>query len=266
PRRPCSGALDPRDRLAECARPTTGPLSDGPALPRTLALRHRLAARGLLRTRRRTLRTPAIRVPRPVRPGPGGSGPRRPLGLHAEAPRVRRRYGWSGTAKAHGEIARRAACTRVDEVGDEEGGWRRLVLVGGALVMAASPAWPRSAGDPVRVVWDEGDVAGVASIYGPDGGEQIGLVEYRQTRRGDLLRCVRVARFRDGTRDEDEATARVSGTLEAVAGRSIIRDRDGEATVEVTIDVAGVPVQGPWGRGPDRHTLDRRVALPRGTY
>jgi len=118
----------------------------------------------------------------------------------------------------------------------------------------------------VRVVWDEGDVAGVASIYGPDGGEPIGLVEYRQTRRGDLLSCVRVARFRDGTLDEDEATARVSGTLEAVAGRSIIRDRDGEATVEISIDVAAGRLQGAWGRGPDRHTVDRRLALPRGTY
>jgi len=144
--------------------------------------------------------------------------------------------------------------------------WRRLALVGGALVMAANPAWPRLAGDPVRLVWDEGDVAGVASIYGPDGGEPIGLVEYRQTRRGDLLSCVRVARFRDGTLDEDEATARVSGTLEAVAGRSIIRDRDGEATVEISIDVAAGRLQGAWGRGPDRHTVDRRLALPRGTY
>ena len=144
--------------------------------------------------------------------------------------------------------------------------WLQPALLAGALVLVANPAWPRAAGDPVRLVWDEGDVAGVTSIYGPEGGDPIGFVEYRQTRRGDVLSCVRVARYRDGTSDEDEATARVSGTLEAVAGRSIIRDRDGEAAVEVTIDVAGGRLQGAWGRGPDRHTLDRRIALPRATY
>ncbi|TMA59543.1 MAG: hypothetical protein E6J75_02955 [Deltaproteobacteria bacterium] len=136
----------------------------------------------------------------------------------------------------------------------------------GALLLVAEPAWPRAPGDPVRLVWDEGDVAGVTSIYGPDGGEPIGFVEYRQTRRGDILSCARVAHYRDGTRDEDEATARLSGTLEAVAGRSIIRDRDGEPVADVTIDVAGGRLQGTWGRGSDRQTLDRRVALPRGTY
>jgi hypothetical protein len=136
----------------------------------------------------------------------------------------------------------------------------------GTLVLAADPAWPRSAGDPVRLVWDEGDVAGITSIYGPDGGEPIGFVEYHQTRHGDLLSCVRIARFRDGTCDEDEATARVAGTLEAVSGRSIIRDRDGEAAVEMTIDVAGGRLRGAWGRDPDRHTVDRRLALPSGTY
>jgi len=151
----------------------------------------------------------------------------------------------------------------VDDVGRA---WLRGALVAGALLLAADRAWSRAAGDPVRLVSNEGDVAGVTSIYGPDGGEPIGFVEYHQTRRGDLLSCARVARYRDGTRDEDEATARISETLEAVGGRSIIRDRDGEVAAEVTIDVAGGRLQGAWGRGPDRQTLDRRVALPRGTY
>ena len=144
--------------------------------------------------------------------------------------------------------------------------WLHGLLVAGAVLLAAERASPRTAGDPVRIVWDEGDVAGVTSIYGPDGGEPIGFVEYHQTRRGELLTCARIARYRDGTRDEDEATARLSGTLEAIAGRSVVRDRDGEPIAEVTIDVAGGRLQGAWGRGSDRQALDRRVVLPSGTY
>ena len=139
--------------------------------------------------------------------------------------------------------------------------WLQPALLAGALVLVANPAWPRAAGDPVRLVWDEGDVAGVTSIYGPEGGDPIGFVEYRQTRRGDVLSCVRVARYRDGTSDEDEATARVSGTLEAVAGRSIIRDRDGEVAAEVTIDVDGGRLQGAWGRSP--HTIQQSSVASR---
>src|SRR5207249_9661872 len=48
--------------------------------------------------------------------------------------------------------------------------------------------------------------------------------------------------------------------------RSLPRDRGGEATVEISIGVAAGRLQGAWGRGPDRHTVDRRLALPRGTY
>src|SRR5437762_13819823 len=140
-----------------------------------------------------------------------------------------------------------------------------LTLAAGLLVLPAVAA-ARSAGDPIRLVWDEGDVAGTSTIYGPDGGEPIGFIEYRQTRHGDRLSCVRIAHFRDGSSDEDSADARVEGTLEALAGRTIIRDADGVAAVDLTIDVAGGHLAACWGRGRRRRTLDERAALPKGTY
>src|SRR5207244_10662303 len=102
------------------------------------------------------------------------------------------------------------------------------------LLPAAAPA--RSPGDPVRLVWVEGDVAGTSTIYGPDGGEPIGFIEYRQTRHGDRLSSVRIAHFRDGSSDEDSAAARVEGTLEALAGRRIIRGADGLPAADVRRD------------------------------
>ena len=140
-----------------------------------------------------------------------------------------------------------------------------LTLAAGLLVLPAAAA-ARSAGDPIRLVWDEGDVAGTSTIYGPDGGEPIGFIEYRQTRHGDRLSSARIAHFRDGSSDEDSADARVDGTLEALAGRTIIRDTDGVPAVDLTIDVAGGHIAASWGRGARRRTLDERVALPKGTY
>src|SRR5438034_5916248 len=106
----------------------------------------------------------------------------------------------------------------------------------------------------------------MSTIYGPDGGEPIGLIEYRQTRHGDRLSSVRIAHFRDGSSDEDTADARVEGTLEALAGRSIIRDADGVSVADVAIDVAGGRLRGSWGRGSRRRTLEERVTLPKATY
>ena len=140
-----------------------------------------------------------------------------------------------------------------------------LTLAAGLLVHPAV-AVARSAGDPIRLVWDEGDVAGMSTIYGPDGREAIGLVEYRQTRHGDRLSSVRIAHFRDGSSDEDTADARVEGTLEALAGRSIIRDADGVSVADVAIDVAGGRLRASWGRGSRRRTLEERVTLPKATY
>jgi len=109
-------------------------------------------------------------------------------------------------------------------------------------------------------------VAGMSTIYGPHGGEPIGFVVYHQTVRGDRLATHRIARFRDGSSDEDTAEARVAGTLEALGGRSIIRDPDGEAVADVRIDVANGHIEADWGRGSQRETLDEHVVLPRGTY
>jgi hypothetical protein len=143
---------------------------------------------------------------------------------------------------------------------------RIVALVLAVLAVSIVPAAARTSGDPIRVVWTEGDVAGTTTIYGPDRREQIGFVEYHQTRHGDRLSTVRVARFRDGSSDEDQAEARIGDTLEALSGRSLIRDPDGEVAVDLEIDVAGGRVRASWGHGDERHTSDEAMALPRGTY
>jgi hypothetical protein len=142
---------------------------------------------------------------------------------------------------------------------------RHLLLVI-MVVSLPSRGAARAPGDPIRLVWTEGDVAGFTAVYGPDGDKPIGFVEYHQHREGDLLSAVRVTRFEDGSSDEDTAQARVAGRLEAVGGRSVIRDADGEAIVDLTIDIAGDRIAGTVGRGKDRTTVDRRGDLPAGTY
>ena len=146
----------------------------------------------------------------------------------------------------------------------------KMSLVGAAalsLLAGVAEAEARSAGDPIRVVWSEGDVAGFTSIYGPGGGDPVGFVEYHQTRKEDRLTTVRIARFRDGSSDEDSVEARlVGGRLETVAGRSIMRDVRGEPTVDLHVDVDQGRLQASWGNGSDRHTMDEQTALPKGTY
>ena len=136
-----------------------------------------------------------------------------------------------------------------------------------ALAAALPPsALARSSGEAIRLVWSEGDVAGMSTIWAPDGTEPVGFVEYHQTRRGDRLSSLRTARFRDGSSDEDSAEADVGDTLQAISGRSIIRDVDGEAIVDLRIDVEAGRIEGSVGRGEDRRTVDERVTLPPGTY
>ena len=135
-----------------------------------------------------------------------------------------------------------------------------------ALLAFAAPTGARPPGDPIRLAWGEGDVAGMTTIYGPQVKEPIGFVLYRQIRHGDRLSTERVARFRDGSSDEDTAEARVGDTLEAIGGRSLIRDRDGEPIVDVRIDVEHGHIQASWGRGADRNNVDEHVDLSRGTY
>jgi hypothetical protein len=133
-------------------------------------------------------------------------------------------------------------------------------------LLGSKGALARAPGDPITLAFREGDVAGFSTIYDGDGGGPIGSIEYHQTLRGDVLSAVRIARFRDGSSDEDRAEARVGDRLVALSGRSIIRGRDGKETVDVTIDVAGGRITGSWGRDEQRQRIDEAASLPPGTY
>jgi hypothetical protein len=140
-----------------------------------------------------------------------------------------------------------------------------FAVAAGVVASLHSPA-EGARGEPIKLVWEEGDVAGMTSIFPPEGDVPIGFVSYRQHRQGDLLHLSRIARFRDGSSDEDTAEARVDGTLKAIGGRSIIRDASGEVIVDLTIDVTGGRIHGSWGKGEERKTFDRAVELPPNTY
>jgi hypothetical protein len=138
-----------------------------------------------------------------------------------------------------------------------------VMLLAIGLTTPARAAAPTAA---IRLTFSEGDVSGFTDISDPATGEPLGLVEYSQTRRGDLLSVHRVARFRDGSSDEDFAEARVDGRLEALRGHSVIRDAEGAAVAEVHIDVPGGRIHGSWGRPDERSELDEAIALPPRTY
>jgi hypothetical protein len=141
-----------------------------------------------------------------------------------------------------------------------------VAAVGVIGIAAAAYGAQREAGDPIRLVWMEGDVAGMTPINSPDGRDTIGFVEYHQRRRGDVLEAVRVSRFRDGSSDEDQAEARVGSTLQALRGRSIIRDTRGNPIVDLHIDVVGGQVSGFYVSGGERTTVEEKAELPAGTY
>jgi hypothetical protein len=132
--------------------------------------------------------------------------------------------------------------------------------------IVGSPVARRDPGDPIRLAWVEGDVAGMTSILSSDGTSTIGFVDYHQRCRGDVLEAVRIARFNDGSTDEDRVEARIGKTLQTIRGRSIIRNTKGVSTVDITIDVAGGRITGFSGLGEKRETYDERVELPPGTY
>lgn len=135
-----------------------------------------------------------------------------------------------------------------------------LCLLGGSVAAA------RESGDPIRLKWTEGDVAGMTPITSPEG-QTIGFVEYHQHRHGDVLETVRVARFSDGSSDEDQVEARIDGDrLEGVRGRSIIRDTTGNSIVDLQIDIPTGRITGFTGGLNDRQTYDEKVDLPPGTY
>jgi len=135
-----------------------------------------------------------------------------------------------------------------------------------AIVLAASAALAREPGEPIRIVWKEGDVAGQSPIYGPNGGAPIGVVEYHQHLDGSELETIRVARFTDGSSDEDSAVARINKTLEGVRGHSIIRDTHGKTIVDIDIDVAAGRVKGFYVEDDKRQDVDMHDTLDPATY
>ena len=140
-------------------------------------------------------------------------------------------------------------------------------LVAALLPGMAIAADVRAPGDAIRLAWREGDVAGHTAILAPaDGATTIGVVEYQQHVDGDVLEATRVSRFADGSADEDVATARIAGVLEAMAGRSIVRAPNGRPVVDVRIDVRGGRLTGFFEDGGRRREVDETVALPPGTY
>lgn len=139
-----------------------------------------------------------------------------------------------------------------------------LVTVIGSLTVAHE-ASARDAGEPIQLAWTEGDLAGLTRILSPEG-KTIGSIEYHQHVRGDVLQAIRVAHFTDGSSDEDQAEARVGKTLEAIRGRSIIRDGHGTPVLDLAINVAGGRITGFSGVGKARATYDEQVTLPAGTY
>src|SRR5262249_33725357 len=119
-----------------------------------------------------------------------------------------------------------------------------LAMLLATAAAAAPPDSPRKAGEPIRLMWIEGDVAGLTSIYSPDGLSVIGFVRYRQHRRGDIIQISRLARFNDGSSDEDRVKARVGRELQTIGGRTIIRNNQGVPTVDLKIDIASGRITG----------------------
>jgi hypothetical protein len=140
-----------------------------------------------------------------------------------------------------------------------------LVAVAAVLVLS-SIALARDAGDPIRMAYAEGDLAGYTGIFAPDTRQPLGIVEYVQRRKGDVLEARRVAYFADGSSDEDSAEAKVGKTLRALRGRSIIRDTGGRTTVDMHIDVAKGVVTGFYGLDKERQDFDEHGDIPQGTY
>ena len=77
-------------------------------------------------------------------------------------------------------------------------------MVAATALFVVRAAQARESGDPIQLKWMEGDVAGMTTIWSPDGKQVIGFVEYHQHRKGDQLEATRVARFVDGSSDEDQ--------------------------------------------------------------
>jgi hypothetical protein len=131
---------------------------------------------------------------------------------------------------------------------------------------AVAPAESREESEPLRLAYVEGDLAGMSSILSEDGNTVIGMIEYRQHLRGDVLHILRIARFTDGSSDEDQVRAHVGKTLRAIGGRSIIRNAKGVTTVNLEIDVAKDRITGFSGLGKERKDYDQEADLSPATY
>lgn len=130
----------------------------------------------------------------------------------------------------------------------------------------AESAQPRDEGQPIVLTYVEGDLAGLSSILSEDGKTVIGMIDYRQHLSGDVLEIVRIARFADGSSDEDKVRAHVGKTLRTIGGKSIIRNTKGVATVELEIDIAKDRIKGFSGLGKERKDYDQEADLSPATY
>ncbi|HXC52406.1 MAG TPA: hypothetical protein VN634_16105 [Candidatus Limnocylindrales bacterium] len=134
------------------------------------------------------------------------------------------------------------------------------------IALSGTPSAFADPPEPIRLAYVEGDIAGMSSIVSEDGKSIIGFVEYRQHRRGSVLEVSRVARFEDGSSDEDRVEADVGKTLRSIRGRMIIRNAKGTPTVDVSIDVAAGRIKGFSGLGKKRETYDEAAELTPATY
>jgi hypothetical protein len=141
------------------------------------------------------------------------------------------------------------------------------ILIIALFVLPSVPAVAR--GDPkppIKLKYTEGDFAGATTIWSEDGKRVMGFIEYRQHLRGDRLHIERVAHFRDGSSDADDADVKVGARLESISGRSIIRDTRGKPIVDLKIDVAGKRVTGFYIGDDERKAVDEEVDIGPGTY
>lgn len=133
------------------------------------------------------------------------------------------------------------------------------------LALAAAPA-ARADPTPIALHWVEGDYAGLTTIWSADGKRPIGTITYRQYRAGDRLHISRIARFADGSRDDDEAVVTVGRRLESISGRSRIRDTKGTVISDLRIDVAAKRLRGFYLEDGERHAVDEKADIGPYTY
>jgi hypothetical protein len=135
-----------------------------------------------------------------------------------------------------------------------------------AALLGLAPAAHAEPTPPVKLAYVEGDIGGTQMIWSVDGKRVIGLIEYRQLRKKDVLVISRTAHFKDGSSDSDEAEVRVGDRLESIRGRMTIRDRKGKPTLDFTIDVAAKRVTGFYTEDGKRHEVDDEFDIGPGTY